>query len=225
MGFGLNLNITGDFLPIVKIDARTGRIVRVDRDEGGEQRLVDMTDVFEGVFDLAHAEAGWAYFEDGQAPDFLMEPIGKPLPQRPSKDHRQGVRLRLILSTKAAGGTERVREVTTTAKCVMRGLEALYNVWLAGRERNTGMTVLVRLAGVKPVFLKSRGQKSTIYEPTFEVVRWVKIPAEFEMPPERPASPPNGIGAAAAHPGREKPVPTSPKTTPLGPTAEADDWS
>src|SRR5215207_3390791 len=67
MGFGLNLNITGDFLPIVKIDARTGRIVRVDRDEGGEQRLVDMTDVFEGVFDLAHAEAGWAYFEDGQA--------------------------------------------------------------------------------------------------------------------------------------------------------------
>ena len=94
MGFGLNLNITGDFLPIVKIDARTGRILRVDRDDGGEQRLVDMTDVFEGVFDLAHAEAGWAYFEDGQAPDFLMEPIGKPLPQRPSKDHRQGVRLR-----------------------------------------------------------------------------------------------------------------------------------
>ena len=39
MGFGLNSNITGDFLPIVKIDARTGRIVRVDRDEGGEQRL------------------------------------------------------------------------------------------------------------------------------------------------------------------------------------------
>jgi hypothetical protein len=130
-----------------------------------------------------------------------------------------------MMSTKAAGGMERVREVTTTAKSVMRGLEALYDVWLAGRERNTGMTVLVRLASVKPVVLKSRGQKSTIYEPAFEVVRWVKIPAEFEMPPERPASAFNGIGAAAAHPGREKPVPASPKRTALGPTAEAEDWS
>ena len=43
MVFGLNLNITGDFLPIVKIDARTGRILRVDCDDGGEQRLVDIT--------------------------------------------------------------------------------------------------------------------------------------------------------------------------------------
>ena len=158
MGFGLNLNISGDFLPIVKIDARNRRILRVDRDDGGEQRLVDITDVFEGVFDLAHAEAGWAYFEDGQAPDFLMEPIGKPLPQRPSKDHRQGVRLRLMLSPKAAGSTERVREITTTAKSVMRGLEAVYEVWLAGRKHNPGMTVLVRLAGVKPVVLKGRGR-------------------------------------------------------------------
>ena len=153
-----------------------------------------MTDVFEGVFDLAHAEAGWAYFEDGQAPDFLMEPIGKPLPQRPSKDHRQGVRLRLMLSTKAAGGTERVREVTTTAKSVMRGLEALYDAWLAGRERNSGMTVLVRLAGVKPVVLKSRGQKSTIYEPTFEVVRWVEISGRIRDASRAACLSPNGIG-------------------------------
>ena len=64
-----------------------------------------------------------------------MAPIGKPLPQQPSKDHSQGVRLRLMLSTKAAGSMERLREVTTTAKIVMRGLERLFTTaWLAGRE-------------------------------------------------------------------------------------------
>ena len=117
-----------------------------------------------------------------------------------------------------------MREVTTTAKSVMRGLEAVYEVWLGGRERNPGMTVLVRLAGVKPMVLKGGGQKSTIYEPTFEVVRWVKIPAEFEMPPERPAAVSNGVGAATAQPanGREKPVPASP--SPLKSAAEVDDW-
>ena len=95
----------------------------------------------------------------------------------------------------------------------MRGLEALYDAWLAGRKHNPGKTVLVRLAGVKPVVSKRRGQKSTIYEPIFEVVRWVKIPAEFEMPPERPAAP-NGAAPRQLTPanGREKPAPALAKT-------------
>ena len=91
-----------------------------------------------------------------------MVPIGKPLPQQPSKDHRQGVRLRVMLSTKAAGGTERLREVTTTAKSVMRGLEAIYEVWLAGCKQNPGKAVLVRLAGVKPVVSSGRGRRAPI---------------------------------------------------------------
>ena len=226
MGFGLNLTTGVDFLPIAKIDARTGQIFRVDRSDDGEQEAIDITDRFEAAFDFGHGEVGWAYFQEGQPPEFVMVPIGKPLPKQPSKNHRQGVRLRVMLSMKAASGTERLREVTTTAKSVMRGLEAMYEAWLAGRKQNPSQTLLARLADVRPVISTRGGQKSTNYEPIFAIVRWVKIPAEFEMPPLRPASTPNDVGATAAYPAsaREKSAPVSPRPTAFGPAAEADEW-
>src|SRR4051812_1030930 len=133
LGFGLNLSSGSDFLPIVKFDARLGKAFRVDRDDNGERQQVDITEAFEAAVDFAHAEAGWALFQSGQAPDFEMGPIGA-LPPRPSQNHRQGVRLRIMLASKAADGHERLREVATTARSVIRGLEALYKVWLVKRE-------------------------------------------------------------------------------------------
>lgn len=228
--FGLNLNSGGDFLAIVKIDARSGRIFRVDRNEDGEATPTDITDVFEGVFDLAHAEAGWALFVAGAAPDFAMAPIGEPLPPQPSQNHRQGVRLRLLLAPKAAGKMERLREVAVTSKAVIRALEALYDQWLAGRDKNAGKTVLTRLGGVKPVVSVGGGQKSTNYEPVFTVARWVPVPKEFEGPPARAAAVPNGAGAADAYrAAKDGPKPSAasagpPAPPPPVPPADADDW-
>jgi len=45
-----------------------------------------------------------------------------------------------------------------------------------------GVLRAARLAGVTPKV--GRGQKSTNYEPTLQIVRWVKTPPEFETPPE-----------------------------------------
>ena len=101
MGFGLNLNAGGDFLPIIKYDARAGRFFRVDRDDStGEREPVDITDGFECLPDFEHAEKGWAWFQPGQAPDFLMVSVeSKDLPPQPSKNHRKAVRLRLMAFT------------------------------------------------------------------------------------------------------------------------------
>ena len=85
-----------------------------------------------------------------------------------------------MLSTQAAGGMERLREITITAKTAIRGFEVLYDSWLAAREHNPGKVVLARLAGVRPVQSGGGGQKSTNYEPVFEVVKWATTPAEFE---------------------------------------------
>ena len=57
MGFGLNLNITGDFLPIVKIDARTGRIFAWTVTTAASRRLSTSPTVFEVVFDLGPARS------------------------------------------------------------------------------------------------------------------------------------------------------------------------
>ena len=152
MGFGLNLNAGGDYLPVLKYDARAGRLFRMDRDEvTGEQDPVDITEAFEAAVDFAHGEAGWCWFQAGQAPDFVMVPIGEALPPQPTKNHKQGVRLRLLLSSKAAGGKERLRELATTARSALAGLSALHDSWEAGHEANPGKVVVVRLASVKPV--------------------------------------------------------------------------
>src|SRR5215207_8653470 len=130
MGFGLNLNAGGDYLPVLKYDARAGRLFRMDRDEvTGEQNPVDITEAFEAAVDFAHGEAGWCWFQAGQAPDFVMVPIGEALPPQPTKNHKQGVRLRLLLSSKAAGGKERLRELATTARSALAGLSALHDSW------------------------------------------------------------------------------------------------
>ena len=41
----------GSFLPIVKYDARAGRVARVDRDNG-ESTATDITNSFKAVFDF-----------------------------------------------------------------------------------------------------------------------------------------------------------------------------
>ena len=63
----------------------------------------------------------------------------------------------------------------------------------------------------------SGGQKTTNYEPSFAVVKWVKTPAEFEQPPDR-----HGGAVASAEETnkavREKLPPTKP------PAGGDDDW-
>src|SRR5215204_3440760 len=114
MGFGLNLNAGGDYLPVLKYDARAGRLFRMDRDEvTGEQDPVDITEAFEAAVDFAHGEAGWCWFQAGQAPDFVMVPIGEALPPQPTKNHKQGVRLRppvVVEGRRRQGAAARIGE-------------------------------------------------------------------------------------------------------------------
>src|SRR4051812_47950315 len=60
--FGFSTEPTGgDFLPIIKYDARAGRIFRVDRGIDGPNPT-DITDSFTAVFDFANIETGWMNF-------------------------------------------------------------------------------------------------------------------------------------------------------------------
>ena len=227
MPFGLNIS-GGDFLPIVKYDARAGRFFRVDRHEvTGDREAVDITDGFECLPDFEHAEKGWAWFQSGQAPDFVMVPVeSQGLPPQPSENHRQAVRLRLWLSAKAAGGTERLREIATTANTALNGFGALYDQWLANREHNPGKAPLVRLTGAKPVTSGGARQRSTNYEPQFTIAKWVNIPEAFQTAPEGAA--PSGSTAApddykAAKGGSAKP-PAVPAQAPPPAENEEDDF-
>ena len=101
----------GDFLPIVKYDARAGRFFRVDREEG-TSTPVDITRTFKAVFDFENVETGWIAFVAGSAPDFQMTPMDVPNVEKPSARN-----FAIICSTYGPLGvalTRRSVKVTTT---------------------------------------------------------------------------------------------------------------
>jgi hypothetical protein len=127
-GFSTEPSTTVDFTPIVKYDARAGRIFRVDRLDTGngfENNPVDITANFKAIFDFENVEVGWIDFPVGSAPSFALVPMGKQLPDRPSAKHKNGIRMLLKL-TKACGGDRPVREIAGTSKAFLSGVEDIY---------------------------------------------------------------------------------------------------
>src|SRR5678810_1199724 len=115
MALGLPQSGGGDRVPIIKYDARAGRLFRVDRTQnaGGQfdSETVEITAAFQAVFDLENIELGWLSFPQNQAPDIVVAPYGQALPPRPSTNHRTGFRIHILLG-KACGGD--VRAVSYT---------------------------------------------------------------------------------------------------------------
>jgi hypothetical protein len=175
-GFSTALSSGGDFIPIIKYDARAGRIFRMDRvgtGNGFESQAVDITANFKAIFDLENVETGWIDFPPGSAPDFKLVPISKELPDKPSAKHKNGIRFMMKLSNDCAGGSAANREIAGTSKAFLSGIEALYNDGYAKEKgANPGKLPVVVLEKVTPI--KGIGAKtSTNFQPTFRIVSWV----------------------------------------------------
>lgn len=178
----------GDFTPIVKYDARAGKMFRVDRtqDDGGSWNTdnVEITNGFQAVFDLENIEVGWALFAAGAPPSFALAPLGVPMPARPTSEHKNAFRI-LIKLGKSAGGD--VRELASQAKVMIAAVDKLHDEFTAGLKTNPGKLPVVAMTGSAPVVSKGQGKSSTNYQPVFEIVKWVDRPAELNGAPAAPA--------------------------------------
>lgn len=173
-GFSTEPSSGGDFLPIVKYDARAGRFFRVDRVDTGsgfENNPVDITGNFKAVVDFENVEVGWIDFPVGSAPSFAMVPMGNALPAKPSAKHKNGIRLMLKLS-KDCGGDKPIREISGTSKAFLSGIEAVYNSYLADKGKNAGKLPVIVLEKTTPIKSGSGSQTSTNYHPTFKISGW-----------------------------------------------------
>lgn len=218
MGFGLSYEGGGGggIVPVVKYDARAGRLFRVDRVDG-VNNPADITRQFKAVVDLSNVEVGWINFATGGAPNFALVKLGQPLPPKPSNDHKQGIRVMLKLGRECGGD---VRELSTVAKVAMRGLDELHTAYEAAREAQAGQLPVVVLKDTVSLTSGTGDKKSTNYQPVFEIVGWSARPTDLvwgakdgastPAPDARPASstpPTTGsqqVGAPTAAPGDDE---------------------
>lgn len=202
----------GNFSSYVKVDARSGRVMRRKNMERGEQSDVDITDNFQAVFDLSNIKVGWAYFVAGAAPSYVMAKVGEPRPPRPSDQYKEGFLVQLALPNAIGGG---VHEFSSTAKAVMQSLDKLHTAYLAAPERDTGKLPVVKIAGMAMVESKMpNGQTTRNYSPNFEIIAWVDRPATLDAPVSQPAAAAPAASAAPPATGSTPVPPPAPKAAP-----------
>jgi hypothetical protein len=178
-GFSTEVSQGGDWLPIVKYDARAGRFFRVDRIDTGngfESNPVDITGNFKALCDFDNLEVGWIDFPPGSAPSSALTTMkameaGGALPARPSEKHKNGLRFILKLA-KDCGGDKPIREIMGTSKAFLSGVEPMYVEYKEQRAANPGKLPVLMLVKTTPVKTGSGERSSTNYHPTLKIVGW-----------------------------------------------------
>lgn len=207
----------GNIIPIVKYDARAGRISRRDY-INNEYVTVDISRSFKAVVDLENIEVGFINFNTGTAPDFCVVKHGDKMPAPPTADHKPGVRFLLKLG-KDCGGD--IREFASTAKASLRGVDELHTAYLAGVAETPGKLPVVVMSDTIPVTTGEGTKKSTNYIPKFEITGWAPRPADLiYVPKARYAAP-----AAAAPVASNSPPSTGSRQVapPAAAPAESED--
>lgn len=195
MAFGFNFG-GGDFLPIVKYDARSGRISRRDR-ENGETTEVDITKTFKAVFDFENVEVGWISFAAGGAPDFRMVKHGSGAwPQKPSDTHKQGIRFLVKLHGSCGGD---VREMASNAGAFLEGISKLHDEYLAQVKDHPGKLPIVVFEDSYARATGSGDRKSTNYVPVFNIEGWTKRPEDLVYTPRDGSGQPPASAPAASN--------------------------
>jgi len=212
----------GDFLPIVQYDARAGRVFRrdrVDTGQGFENEQIDITPIFKAICDFENIEVGWIVFTPGSAPDFRMVPIGHQLPDRPSPNHKNGLRFMLKLS-KECGGDKPIREIAGTSKAFLSGVEAVYTQYLAQKGNNPGKLPVIVLEKTTPVKTGSGERSSTNYHPQFKISGWAPR-GDLVFEPKGGAAPASAK-ATAGQADAPSVAPSTGSTRAAAPTAQTE---
>lgn len=167
----------GSFLPIIKYDARSGRISRRDR-ESGENHDVDITKNFKAIFDFENVEVGWVHFPMGSAPQFHLSRYadGKPVEKPEGEGFKRGVRFVVKLSKECGGD---VRELVSNAGAFLDGAKQLHDAYEAGAKENPGKLPVVELKDSVAKTSTGGALKTTNYVPVWAITGWVKRPDDL----------------------------------------------
>lgn len=196
MGLGFNTepsNGSSKFLPVVKFDAKAGDMIAVNRepnpDGTWEKHEVEVAFPVKVIMDFAALEVGWLTF----TPSYhaAMVPVGERMPQKPSDDHKQAVRLKLFF--KEHGW----REFSPTSKTVLRAIDQLHDKYLEGAAANAGKMPVVTIEGTETVKIQTPQGELRFKVPKWSITGWAVAP-EGEAPKPAPAPAPKPAPQAKA---------------------------
>jgi hypothetical protein len=166
----------GDGQPIIKINAKSGRVTVDDKSETKIQFVAD----------LENAKAGWMRFGENMSPDMRLVPVndllaGKPYPSMPDvrdKDgkplYKRGFLLMVKVGDKFAGDRPSVRELATNSFNVVTAIDGLMRAWHE-THRQEGKLPIVEISDWDEV----KGAHGSNFRPRFNIKRLVDRPADL----------------------------------------------
>jgi hypothetical protein len=113
--------------------------------------------------------------------------------------------------------------MATSAKAAMRGIDALHTAYQEGEKQNPGKLPVVALADTIAITTEGQGQKTTNYQPVFEIVGWVARPVDLEYKPRGVPADSNGASHRPAPPATGS-TQVKPPAAKAAATADADDF-
>ena len=147
--------------------------------EGGDHQPVQFD---QALFDLWNILTGWAMFEEGQAPKWVMDPDLSTPADKPGEGWGRGFAVH-VYNSKLFDG-QNVREFATSATGASMAIQALHAEFEEqSKDHNRGEVPIVQFSGATPTKV-GRGQ----------IVGWAPRPADF---PDRPPAPAGGIPSPA----------------------------
>jgi hypothetical protein len=176
----------GNFLPMLKYDARVGTMFLQDRVfEGGrwETEQKDVTREFRATFDLETAQRGWINFPKGAAPQTVLVPFGQDPGDPPTGEYKEGVRILVKMDANLSGD---VREFMSTALAIWNAIDALHDAYLDGAAANPGALPVVDLETVK----ETKMANGTAFTPVFKIVDWTPRPPDLPKTAAARTAPP-----------------------------------
>lgn len=162
-----------DFLPVFKFNAVSGdaAIAWSEKTASGEWEKQEKEVKFpvKFIFDMENIEVGWMLFA-ATGPNFALVKLGNPLPPQPTKDHKQGFRVRLY--NKENG----LCVFSNSSRTIAEVMDVLHDQYVKGAKDNAGKVPVVEIKGTKKVAVKTKEGSKNYKQPEWSIVSWVARP-------------------------------------------------
>lgn len=191
----------GDFLPYIGFNAKADKwFLNVNKEK------VQLKGNIEFVLDYKNMKTGWFLFQDGLAPNVVLDASLTERAAQPSAKHKRGVRFPVLIKGEYPG----VYEFSSVAANVLKPLSDLHDLYLKEAEKNPNIAPVVKVGDsveVKSSFKNADGSNGTAtnYMPTFTITNFITRPSALDEAAEQPAQEP----APKAEPVKVEQAPAS----------------